>query len=133
MPYIKPEDSERAESWPAAPGELNYAITMDAICVLEGHMSYDEFTFRVDLLVNRYLQKAGISYTNMNAVMGALDCCGREIDRRVNTFAYGGVIDDLISILLAKRDRLYPEMLAPYEDQKIAENGDVYPDHLVSS
>lgn len=39
-------------------------------------------------------------YTDFNAAIGALECCKLELYRR---------------------------MVAPYEDEKIAQNGDVYP------
>jgi len=60
------------------PGELNYAIT--------------------ELMIN-YLNRKGVSYTNMNEVIGVLECAKLELYRR---------------------------MAAPYEDTKIEENGDVY-------
>ncbi len=60
------------------PGELNYAIT--------------------EMLIN-YLNRKGVSYTNMNEVIGVLECAKLELYRR---------------------------MTAPYEDTKIEENGDVY-------
>lgn len=59
-------------------GELNYAIT--------------------EMMIN-YLNRKGISYTNMNEVIGVLECAKLELYRR---------------------------MTAPYEDTKIEENGDVY-------
>ncbi|KKN25215.1 hypothetical protein LCGC14_0886960 [marine sediment metagenome] len=60
------------------PGELNYAIT--------------------EMMIN-YLNRKGVSYTNMNEVIGVLECAKLELYRR---------------------------MTAPYEDVKIDENGDVY-------
>lgn len=60
------------------PGELNYAITV--------------------MMIN-YLNRKGVSYTNMNEVIGVLECAKLELYRR---------------------------MTAPYEDTKIDENGDVY-------
>lgn len=60
------------------PGELNYAIT--------------------EMMIN-YLNRKGVSYTNMNEVIGVLECAKLELYRR---------------------------MTAPYEDMKIDENGDVY-------
>lgn len=59
-------------------GELNYAIT--------------------EIMID-YLNRKGVSYTNMNEVVGVLECAKLELYRR---------------------------MTAPYEDQKIIENGDVY-------
>jgi len=60
------------------PGELNYAIT--------------------EIMIN-YLNRKGVSYTNMNEVVGVLECAKLELYRR---------------------------MTVPYEDTKIEENGDVY-------
>jgi hypothetical protein len=59
-----------------------------------------ELNFAITTLVDRYLEdKGGIRYAHLNEVIGALDCAKLELYRRV---------------------------AAPYEDEKIAENGDVY-------
>lgn len=47
-----------------------------------------------------YLQVHGKSYAILNDIVGALECCKQEFIRRV---------------------------VNPYEDEKIKENGDVYP------
>ena len=60
------------------PGELNYAIT--------------------EVMIN-YLNRKGVSYTNMNEVLGVLECAKLELYRR---------------------------MTVPYENEKISSNGDVY-------
>lgn len=79
MPYIKQEDKYRVlEDGPSSPGELNYAITV---------------------LCRDYLGLGGVNYTNINTVIGVLECAKQEFYRRV---------------------------AVPYEDQKIKENGDVY-------
>lgn len=59
-----------------------------------------ELNFAITMLIRSYLRTHGKSYTTCNAVIGALDAAKMEFYRRV---------------------------VAPYEDQKIAENGDVYP------
>jgi hypothetical protein len=59
-----------------------------------------ELNFAVTVLVDKYLKDKGeIRYSHLNEVIGALDCAKLELYRRV---------------------------AAPYEDKKIAENGDVY-------
>lgn len=95
MPYIKKERRDEfhydfrapydfdghAEETPETPknaGELNYLIT---------------------LLCKGYLFEHGLSYANINSVMGALECAKLEFYRRI---------------------------VVPYEDKKIKENGDVY-------
>jgi hypothetical protein len=81
MPYISPEARQRLDNGelPASPGELNYAITR---------------------LVDVYLLRSGgVRYSQINEVIGALECAKLELYRRV---------------------------AAPYEDRKIEEAGDVY-------
>ena len=86
MPYINQEDRERMrhgttdeDLLPQNVGELNFLIT--TIC-------------------NAYmLSKGGLSYTNINDVIGVLECAKLEAYRR---------------------------LAVDYENQKIQENGDVY-------
>lgn len=59
-----------------------------------------ELNFAITVLVDNYLKgKGGIRYAHLNEVIGAMDCAKLELYRRV---------------------------VAPYEDKKIAESGDVY-------
>ncbi len=80
MPYITEEDRRNVSltQCPDSPGELNYMIT---------------------LLCKNYLSQKGISYTNMNEIVGVLECAKQEFYRR---------------------------MTVPYEDKKKEENGDVF-------
>lgn len=80
MPYIKKEDRIKLNKSNISnnSGELNFQITM---------------------LINSYLERKGVSYTNLNEVIGVLECAKLEIYRR---------------------------LAAKYEDKKIFENGDVY-------
>ena len=86
MPYIKPEHREDVEEWlnaaglnytPKNAGELNYVITV---------------------FIDNYLRSYGKNYSNLNEMIGALECCKQEYYRTV---------------------------VGPYEDMKIEENGDV--------
>jgi ERCC4-type nuclease len=63
---------------PDTAGELNYCITS---------------------MINTYLDSYGVTYKEINEVVGVLHCAAYELYRRV---------------------------AAPYEDQKREENGDVY-------
>lgn len=80
MPYLEQavraslEDGRKATK----PGELNYLITR---------------------LVDSFLVMTGVSYTNINAAIGALECAKLELYRRI---------------------------AAPYETDKALTNGDVY-------
>ena len=59
-----------------------------------------ELNFAITALVDNYLKdKGGVRYAHLNEVIGAMDCAKLELYRRV---------------------------AAPYEDEKIAETGDVY-------
>lgn len=81
MPYLGWKRKENLEAgWPVeTPGDLNFNIAM---------------------LVKEYLaMNGGMSYTNINNAIGALECCKLELYRR---------------------------LAAPYEDIKIKENGDVF-------
>lgn len=58
-----------------------------------------EFNYVISVLARDYLDKHGKSYQRFNDIIGALEGCKLELYRR---------------------------MVAPYEDTKIKENGDVY-------
>jgi hypothetical protein len=57
-----------------------------------------DLNYAITAICHFYLKKKGIKYANVNEVIGMLDCCKMELYRKVG---------------------------APYEDVKIAENGDV--------
>lgn len=61
--------------------------------------SAGELQYEIALLVSGYVNDNDLEYQTLNDVMGALDGASREFYRRI---------------------------VAPYEDEKIAKNGDVY-------
>jgi hypothetical protein len=63
-----------------------------------------ELNYLITLTIIRYIEQNGLSYQRCNDVVGALDGAKAEFQRRV---------------------------VAPYEDKKIRENGDVYPSSLL--
>jgi hypothetical protein len=80
MPYITTEnrsDLHNGKS-PSTPGELNYCFTLIAL---------------------EYIKTVGERYQTYNDIVGALECCKLELQRR---------------------------LIGKYEDKKITENGDVY-------
>src|SRR5665213_645353 len=83
MPYIEQKRRNPGE-YPKTPGELNFAITH----IVQQYMHHVE---------------GGLSYTNINAVIGVLQCATFELYRRV---------------------------AIPYEDKKCRENGDAYSAYL---
>jgi len=68
--------------------------TNDSLC---GSLNYIIFKIVKGLIEPQY-DGGERSYARFNAIIGALDCCKSEINRR---------------------------LISPYEDQKIVENGDV--------
>lgn len=80
MPYINSQDRldlDLGFTSPRSPGELNYLLTQ--VCL--------------DYLSRNY------SYSDLNTVIGALECAKQEFYRRA---------------------------VVPYEEKKIKENGDIY-------
>ncbi|SUZ60717.1 uncharacterized protein METZ01_LOCUS13571, partial [marine metagenome] len=80
VPYIVENAREQLDDGglPNSAGELNYVISS---------------------IIDEYLSEYGKNYTNINEVIGVLECAKLELYRRV---------------------------AAPYEDEKIDQNGDVY-------
>lgn len=58
-----------------------------------------DLNYCITKLINHYISAHGKSYTTLNAAIGVLECAKMELYRRI---------------------------AAPYEDQKIQVNGDVY-------
>ncbi|MEO8935323.1 MAG: hypothetical protein ABI277_15335 [Burkholderiaceae bacterium] len=88
MPYILADDRRKLK--PAT----------DAIAaVIDETTTAGDLNFMISLMAKAYMDAKGLRYEHLNAVVGALDSCKAEFQRRV---------------------------VAPYEDRKITENGDVY-------
>jgi hypothetical protein len=86
MPYIKQEDRPF----------LDQKLTFNVIAI----HSAGELNYCVTKLVDHYINAhGGVSYKNINEVIGVLECAKLELYRRI---------------------------AAPYEDSKIVENGDAY-------
>ncbi len=58
-----------------------------------------ELNYLITKMCDMYIQVKGKKYANLNEVIGVVECVKQEYYRRI---------------------------VAPYEDQKISENGDVY-------
>ena len=88
MPYILPDD------------RLKLKPATDAIAaVIDETTTAGDLNYMISLMAKAYMDAKGLRYEHLNAVVGALDSCKAEFQRRV---------------------------VAPYEDKKIGENGDVY-------
>lgn len=71
----------------------------DLIKIAENIDSAGEMNYVITMLARTYIERKGLCHQTLNDVVGALEGCKFELYRRV---------------------------LAPYEDLKIKENGDVY-------
>jgi len=71
----------------------------DLYKIAESIDSAGEMNYVITMLVRNYIERKGLCYQTLNDAVGALEGCKFELYRRV---------------------------LAPYEDLKIEENGDVY-------
>lgn len=58
-----------------------------------------ELNYAITCLINGYIEEHGKGYSTLNSAIGVLECAKLELYRRI---------------------------VAPYEDTKIIENGDVY-------
>jgi hypothetical protein len=58
-----------------------------------------DLNFAISTILSSYIKLNGLSYSNINNLIGVLECAKLELYRRV---------------------------ASPYEDEKIIENGDVY-------
>jgi hypothetical protein len=82
MPYIKQEDRDY--------------FLKDTIRIGNDIETVGELNFVITSIVHSYLKKIGVNYTNINNVIGTLECAKIE---------------------------LYRSLAQNYEDSKIAENG----------
>jgi hypothetical protein len=112
MPYIK-KDAREELAWKRGAttvGELNYLITLALI-------NHDPVQYIKDIVHGYWIHK-GRSYQTVNDIIGALTSAGYEYERRTATYAHEPIGETL--------DWFYEDYAAPYEDEKIQENGDVY-------
>ena len=96
MPYIKQEDRKKFLYTPEKLGP-NSQVDLFAR-IAEKCDTPGDLNYAFTVLCHGYLRKQGLNYQHINDVIGALEGCKQELYRRI---------------------------AAPYEDDKIAQNGDV--------
>lgn len=89
MPYIK---LERRKELDPAIDELAEKLLM------HGYNNMGDFNYAISKLIHEYIIAAGLRYTNLNEIVGMLECCKAEFIRTV---------------------------VSPYEDEKAKENSSV--------
>lgn len=123
MPYVTQSDRHPLDEGLRTPnnaGELNYVITTFMLRHLgDAAMLYSGIRAHC----TQFLSMKGTRYCYINDVIGVLTCAKLEFIRRTNIRRFDSLFDDLIK-------DLYADIAAPYEDSKIAENGDVYPEGI---
>jgi len=96
MPYIKQQDRKR---FTYSPQKLGPHSSVDLLVETGKQCSNaGDLNYAFTIIAQKYLREHGLNYQHINDVVGALEGCKMELYRRV---------------------------AAPYEDDKIAENGDV--------
>lgn len=113
------------------PGDLTYMLT---VALLRSHPSDPGRTFevyadahrRIEATVEVYMTELGyqIRYADFAVILGCLDSARREFVRRARR---DGRFGYRVQAIRNFTDRFYREVVAPYEDGKIEQNGDVYP------
>lgn len=79
---------------------MPYIPVKDRMRALERPETVGELNYAITTLITDWLDDEPLSYKRLNGAFGALECAKLELYRR---------------------------MVAPYEDRKCEENGDVYP------
>ena len=119
MPYILPEarialDLDVTRDIESV-GELNYMITMGLL-----EVPRPDLQDYIHLTIATYLIGRTPTYSLYNGVIGACMCALLEHTRRT-----GHVDDDLTEMMAEVISHFYATLVGPYEDEKIAQNGDI--------
>lgn len=124
MPYIKAEERTLLDggSAPQTVGHLTYLYTKAILEARAGNaLALLEIT-TFDWLILR-----GHSFKTFAQILGALTATELEWYRRMPALTPKGFGAPALWSVRDFRQEFYDTIVAPYEDRKIAENGDVYP------
>lgn len=124
MPYIDKVAKDRlyAEGEEASNvGELTYLFTLHCLNA-DRERNHTLLVETLNIEIMKYLNFNGpTNYALLNGVVGSLECARRE-HRRRRPDSYLPA-DEALSEVLTE---FYGRIVAPYEDTKIEQNGDVY-------
>lgn len=90
-----------------------------------------EFNYVISYLIHKSLIKTGIKYSYLNRLVGLLERVLSDMTHQLSDLQ--GHIDDMVilddvyGMLRCVQLELYRVLAAPYEDEKMAENGPVSP------
>ena len=144
MPYIRPEDRERltppegmVADFPKTAGELNYLVSVRIKKAISGSRSYALFN---DIIAELDAAKGAVGVgARIEGLAGefadmAFKFVFATTDLETLEIEAGEVEEDerkqrmfsAIGALEAAKLEFYRRVVAPYEDQKMLDNGDVY-------
>lgn len=124
MPYL-PEQAkiDLASGAPFTnPGDLTYIVTH--VVLLEPESNWDEAFAHY---ATRYIEDRGERFATFAEIIGAFSAADHEYSRRRWQAKYdpdAQLVSDTIHEFLGL---FYDKVVAPYENKKIEENGDVFP------
>jgi hypothetical protein len=124
MPYITKDMRAPLDAHTITPqtaGELNYLVTRTLLTTHNDEVAI----FDLKRIVEDYTSRKGLNYERLNQVGGVLTMAAAEGRRRLN--GKMEETDRITDILSSVFDWFYETYAAPYENVKIKENGDVYP------
>lgn len=125
MPYITEGDKQRLNDGPEfarTAGELTYLVTYHILSLPAYDECLDTFVQQeIDAYIEYHHNHDGVNYAVLASVIGSLECARREYQRRRPD-------DHMVANYVLKRamDSFYKNVIAPYEDIKIEQNGDVF-------
>lgn len=120
MPYLteqrKTELDSRTVYKATTAGDLTYLLTK---AVLEDEA---RLPARLYECIDRFMGGRAVRYEDYATVIGSLVCTGMEYERRVGGAVTAQKLEELMEFIQS----YYTDFVAPYEDEKIEQNGDVY-------
>lgn len=128
MPYLTQErkDQLAGGAVPETAGDLNYLLTTQLLQAIRADTAWSARRAANDLACG-FIDNHGLSYTTCNTIVGAVECCRRELKRRTPTHLKVPIHQAVDLELRNWLDDFYEGTIGPYEDEKIEQNGDVYP------
>lgn len=131
MPYLEEYDKFRIGRGGLlmSAGDLTYALTK-ALLDSDPNNAYTSAWQAVSATVDRFIESlaevgAKVRYADYATILGCLDSTWREYSRRMPWSE--GTKANRIWAVRDFAEHFYDNVVAPYEDTKIEENGDVYP------
>ena len=127
MPYIGRNARAYVDTYgPASASDLNYAITK--LLIAKPHP--DVFAVQLGNLLHRFMthgepdfaDEGALTYQTINDAFGAVLLALREYRRRT------GRSSDLDVEAVIVLENIYDNVVAEFEDGRIASNGDLYPE-----